>query len=48
MKATKGLIFFALGVVAGLLGNVAARKVSDIKLLPDRWFEGDDMDNWDD
>lgn len=36
---TKGLIFFALGLIAGLLGHAAARKVNDMKILPEGWFE---------
>ncbi|MBR1825127.1 MAG: hypothetical protein IJ770_00885 [Alphaproteobacteria bacterium] len=46
MKKKTGLLFFAIGVVAGLLGNLAARKVINLKILPENWYEGEDMDDW--
>lgn len=39
MKKSTGLIFFALGVIAGLLGNHAARKVRNMQILPDNLFD---------
>ena len=43
---TKGLICFFLGIAAGLLGHLAARKVDEIRLLPEDWYKGDDMEHW--
>ena len=42
----QSIMFFAFGFVAGLLGQIAARKVRNLKILPDDLF--DDMDeDWD-
>lgn len=41
---------FAIGLVAGLLGNFAARKaarkVSNFNLFEDKWYDADDMQHW--
>lgn len=34
-----GVLIFGLGIIAGLLSNLAARKVNNMKILPDGWFE---------
>lgn len=41
-----GVLIFACGIIAGVLGNLAIRKVKNIKILPDNWWEGDDMEDW--
>ena len=45
MKKSTGLIFFALGVIAGLLGNLGARKVKNMQILPDNLFEDADWED---
>lgn len=41
---------FAIGLVAGLLGNFAARKaarkVSNFNLFEGKWYNADDMQHW--
>lgn len=39
MKKKHCFLFFALGVVAGLLGHTASRKLNDLKVLPDDLFD---------
>lgn len=42
-----GILFFALGVIAGLLGNLGARKIRNIEILGADLFENIDEDDWD-
>ena len=46
----KKILFFAIGVVAGFLSNLATRKavekVKTIEFFPDGWFDEEEMQHW--
>lgn len=42
----KGLILFTIGIVCGLLGNYAARKLNNLHVFPDNWLQDDDLGDW--
>ena len=37
----QGLLFFMLGVACGVLGNYAAKKMKNLQVFPEDWFEDD-------
>ena len=42
----KGIIFFALGIIAGLVANIGVNKVRLVRIFHDGWQNDEDLQHW--
>ncbi|MBR3677156.1 MAG: hypothetical protein IKN71_08500 [Alphaproteobacteria bacterium] len=42
----EGLIWLLCGVIAGMVGSAAVRKLQNMKMLPEDWFNCEEWLHW--